>query len=261
MADGSVSPDLLNGQRALVTGGSKGIGAAAAEALALAGADVAIVGRDSAGLAATRDAITRAGRDCVAIEADLQSIDGVRKAGELALSYSPRWDILVNNAGIGTFATLLQLKMEELDTIFAVNFKSALILAQMLVPQMIQRRAGKIVNISSYGSFVGTPGLGAYAASKAALNQLTRTMAVEWGPHNIQVNAVCPTIVMTDLVKRIWNDPIRARDLDAKLARIPMGRFCEPREVADVVVFLASPAANFLTGQSIPLEGGLLVAP
>ncbi|MGD0076846.1 MAG: SDR family NAD(P)-dependent oxidoreductase [Candidatus Binataceae bacterium] len=261
MADGSVSSELLKGQRALVTGGSKGIGAATAEALALAGADVAIVGRDSAGLAATCDAVARAGRECVAIEADLHSVDGARRAGELALKHSPHWDILVNNAGIAKVAPLLQLGAEDLEATFAVNLRAALILSQLLVPQMIRRSAGKIVNVSSIGAFIGTPGLGAYAASKAALNQLTRTMAVEWGPHNIQVNAVCPTIVLTDMAKRIWDEPSRTKERQAKLARIPLGRFCEPREVADVVVFLASPAANFLTGQSIPLEGGMLAAP
>jgi 2-deoxy-D-gluconate 3-dehydrogenase len=261
MVSGSVSSELLKGQRALVTGGSKGIGAACADALARAGADVAIVGRDGAGLAATREAVIRTGRECVVIEADLNSIDGARSAGELALKHSPRWDILVNNAGIARVAPLLQLQAEDLEATFAVNFRAALILAQLLVPQMIQRRAGKIVNVSSIGSFIGTPGLGAYAASKAALNQLTRTMAVEWGPHNIQANAVCPTIVLTDMAKQIWDDPARVHEREAKLARIPLRRFCEPREVADVVVFLASPAANFLSGQSIPLEGGMLAAP
>jgi 2-dehydro-3-deoxy-D-gluconate 5-dehydrogenase len=261
MAIGSVSSDLLKGQRALVTGGSKGIGAASAEALARAGADVAIIGRDAAGLAATREAVIRAGRECTVIEADLNSIDGARRAGELALKHAPRWDILVNNAGIARVAPLLQLEVGDLDAMFAVNLRSALILAQLLVPQMIQRRAGKIVNVSSIGAFIGTPGLGAYAASKAALNQLTRTMAVEWGPHNIQVNAVCPTIVLTDMAKQIWDDPGKVKEREAKLARIPLGRFCEPREVADFVVFLASSAANYLSGQSIPLEGGLLAAP
>jgi 2-dehydro-3-deoxy-D-gluconate 5-dehydrogenase len=261
MAIGSVSSDLLKGQRALVTGGSKGIGAASAEALARAGADVAIVGRDRAGLAATREAVMRTGRECAVIEADLGSIDGARSAGELALKHSPRWDILVNNAGIAKAAPLLQVEVEDLEAIFAVNLRAALILAQLLVPQMIERRAGKIVNISSIGAFIGTPGLGAYAASKAALNQLTRTMAVEWGPHNIQANAICPTVVLTDMGKQIWNDPARIKERETKLARIPLGRFCEPQDVADAVVFLASPAANFLTGQSIPLEGGVLAAP
>ena len=261
MATGAVSSELLKGQRALVTGGSKGIGAASAEALARAGADVAIVGRDGAGLAATRAAVMRTGRECVVIEADLNSIDGARKAGELALKHSPRWDILVNNAGIARVAPLLQLEPEDLEAIFAVNLRAALILAQLLVPQMIQRRAGKIVNVSSIGAFIGTPGLGAYAASKAALNQLTRTMAVEWGPHNIQTNAVCPTIVLTEMGKQIWDDPARVKERETKLARIPLGRFCEAREVADAVVFLASPAASFLNGQSIPLEGGMLAAP
>jgi len=261
MAIGSVSSDLLKGQRALVTGGSKGIGAASAEALARAGADVAIVGRDRAGLAATREAVMRTGRECAVIEADLSSIDGARSAGELALKHSPRWDILVNNAGIAKAAPLLQVEVEDLEAIFAVNPRAVLILAQLLVPQMIERRAGKIVNISSIGAFIGTPGLGAYAASKAALNQMTRTMAVEWGPHNIQANAVCPTVVLTDMGKQIWNDPARIKERETKLARIPLGRFCEPQDVADAVVFLASPAANFLSGQSIPLEGGMLAAP
>ena len=203
----------------------------------------------------------RTGRECAVIEADLNSIEGARSVGELALKHSSRWDILVNNAGIAKVAPLLQLEVEDLEAMFAVNLRAALILAQLLAPQMIQRRAGKIVNVSSIGAFIGTPGLGAYAASKAALNQLTRTMAVEWGPYNIQTNAVCPTIVLTDMGKQIWDDPARVKERETKLARIPLGRFCEAREVADAVVFLASPAASFLNGQSIPLEGGMLAAP
>jgi 2-deoxy-D-gluconate 3-dehydrogenase len=132
----------------------------------------------------------------------------------------------------------------------------------VIVPQMIARRAGKVINISSVASFIGTPGLGAYAASKAALNQLTRTMAVEWGPHNIQVNAICPTIVLTEMARQIyWETPENAGMREAKLARIPMGRFAEPREVADVALFLASPAADYMNGVSLPLEGGMLAAP
>jgi NAD(P)-dependent dehydrogenase (short-subunit alcohol dehydrogenase family) len=111
------------------------------------------------------------------------------------------------------------------------------------------------------GAFYGTPGLAAYAASKAALNQLTRTMAVEWGPHNVQVNAVCPTIVLTDLGKKFWDDPNRIEQRKAKEERIPLHRFAEPQEVANAILYLASPAADFINGVSLPLDGGMQICP
>ena len=195
------------------------------------------------------------------IEADLSTRAGARSAGAAALDRAGTWDILVNNAGVVTSQPLLEIDPDSWDMTLAVNLRSALALAQIVVPAMIAQRSGKVVNVSSLGAFLGTPGLGAYAASKAALNQLTRTMAVEWGPFNVQANAVCPTIILTDMARDVWDAPDRAAERREKEKRIPQHRFGEPADVAELVAFLASPAADYLNGVSIPVDGGLLAAP
>lgn len=251
----------LEGRRVLITGGSRGLGRSIAACLATHGADIGIVGRDAAELEHTKTLVTDAGRECIAIEADLATVDGARGAGAAALAHSDGWDVLVNNAGIAPTASLLDVDPDSWDRTMAVNVRAALLVAQAVVPGMLQRRAGKIINVSSLSALLATPNLGAYAASKAALNALTRAMAHEWGPSNVQANAVCPTIVLTDMGHQVWDAPSRVRDRDEKLARIPLRRFGEPEDVAETVAFLASSAADFINGASLPLDGGLLVVP
>jgi 2-dehydro-3-deoxy-D-gluconate 5-dehydrogenase len=251
----------LDGKRALVTGASRGIGAAIAKVFAEAGADLGIVGRDRQGLEHTKQVVERYGRECLVIAQDLATVEGARAAGEAALARAAPWDVLVNDAGLAQVAPLLDLTPEDWDAVWALNLRAVLLVSQIVVPQMIARRSGKIVNVSSIGAFFGTPGLGAYAASKAGLDQLTRTMAVEWGPSNIQVNAVCPTIVLTGMGHQVWDAAARAEQRRAKEARIPLHRFAAPEEVAEAVLCLASPAANFISGVSLPLDGGMQVAP
>ncbi|MEO1002796.1 MAG: SDR family NAD(P)-dependent oxidoreductase [Cyanobacteria bacterium J06638_7] len=251
----------LDGQRALISGGSKGLGAAIAASFAEAGADIGLIGRDTDGLNRVKAVVESYGRHCCLIAADLGSVEGSRRAGETALELFPQWDVLVNNAGIARPAPILEISDTDWQDIFAVNLRSALILSQQIVPQMISRGRGKVVNISSLGAFLGTPGFGAYAASKAAMNQLTRTMAVEWGPANVQVNALCPTVILTELGHELWDSPTMQTARQAKETRIPLHRFAEPEEVARVALFLASAAADFIQGVSLPLDGGLLIAP
>jgi 2-deoxy-D-gluconate 3-dehydrogenase len=197
----------------------------------------------------------------VVVEGELSTVAGVRSAAEAALSHAERWDILVNNAGIATSQPLVEIDPDLWDLTLAVNVRAALIVAQVLVPPMLERRSGKVVNVSSLGAFLATPRLGAYAASKAAMNQLTRTMAVEWGPFNVQVNAVCPTVILTDMGHQVWDDPARASERDEKERRIPLHRFGEPQDVADAVAYLASPASDYVNGVSLPIDGGLLIMP
>jgi 2-dehydro-3-deoxy-D-gluconate 5-dehydrogenase len=251
----------LEGRTALITGGSRGLGRSIAVCLATHGADIGIVGRDAAELERTQTLVTDAGGQCIAIQADLATLDGARAAGAAALAHSDRWDVLVNNAGVAVAASLLDVDAETWDRTMAVNLRAALLMAQTVVPGMLQRRSGKIINVSSLGAFLATPNLGAYAASKAALNALTRTMAHEWGPSNVQANAVCPTVILTDMGHQVWDDPSRAGERDEKLARIPLRRFGEPEDVAETVAFLASSAADYINGVSLPLDGGLLVVP
>ena len=251
----------LDGKRALISGGSKGIGVAIAETFAEAGADIGIIGRDAPGLNKTKSIVQGHGRKCVVIEADISSVKGAQNAGAKALELSSQWDILVNNAGMAKISPLLEITQDDWSDTFSVNLRATLLLSQIIVPQMIQRKSGKIVNISSLGAFFGTPGLGVYAASKAAMNQLTRTMAVEWGPYNIQVNAICPTIILTELGREVWDNPALTQQRQEKEKRIPLHRFGETQDVAYAALFLASPAANFIHGVSLPLDGGMSISP
>jgi NAD(P)-dependent dehydrogenase (short-subunit alcohol dehydrogenase family) len=250
----------LEGRRALITGGTRGIGRAIAVALAESGADVGIVGRDAEGLKATRELVEGRGRACLMIQEDLATAEGARAAGQEALRHGT-WDIVVNNAGIASSAALLEVDLDTWDAVQALNLRAVVVLCQVMVPPMLERGRGKVVNVSSAGAFLGTPGLGAYAASKAALNQLTRTMAVEWGPHGVQANAVCPTVVLTEMGRSIWDDPARAADRRAKEQRIPAHHFGAPDDVAGAVTFLASPASDYVNGVALPVDGGMLVAP
>lgn len=241
------------GKRALVTGGSKGIGAETAAVLAQAGADVAIVGRDRTGLQETAALVQAAGRRCVVIEADMASLEGPGQAASQALAAFGTVDILVNNAGIARIDTLTTLSAAAWDETMAVNLRAPYLLAQALVGKMIEQNAGKIINVSSQAGVIALEGHGAYCASKGGLNMLTKVMALEWGAHNIQVNAVCPTVILTPMGTKVWGDPAKAEPM---LAKIPLRRFGQPVEVADLILFLASPASDLITGEAILIDGG-----
>jgi len=243
----------LQGKRALVTGAWKGLGAEFANVLAQAGADVAIVGRDVAGLEKTRQAIGDHERRCVVIEADLRTVEGTRLAGTQALDAFDTIDILINNAGIFHRQSILETTLDQWEETQAVNLRAPFLLSQMLAPQMIAQRAGKIIHISSLASVVGVDGHAAYSATKGALNLLTQVMAAEWGPHNIQTNAVAPGIVLTEMGEKVWGDPQKA---DPVKARIPLRRFATPPEIADLVLYLASPASDYVCGQVMRIDGG-----
>lgn len=243
----------IAGKKAVVTGGSKGIGAEVARVLAQAGADVAIVGRDRAGLAETQAAVVDAGRDCLVIEADFRTVEGPQQAGRQALDYFGTVDILVNNAGIANVKSLLDVSVAEWDEVQAVNLRAPFILAQVLAPAMIARRSGKIINISSQAGVIALDDHAAYCASKGGLNMLTKAMAAEWGPYNIHSNAVAPTVILTPMGDKVWGDPAKSEPM---LAKIPLRRFGQPVEVADLVLFLASPASDLICGEVIMIDGG-----
>lgn len=252
---------LLAGRRALITGASRGIGAAIARCFADEGAEIGLVARDEASLASLAEELRDQGASCSTYAADLAVADGIRTLAQACLAEGKPWTILINNAGVAHQTALLAETEEAWDALMRVNVRAPMMLAQALVPGMIACGGGKIVNISSVAAFQGTPGFGAYASSKAALNQLTRTMAVEWGPHNIQVNAVCPTIILTDMGRALWDKPEMAEARRAKQNRIPAHRFGTPEEVAQAVLYLVGPGANFVNGVALPIDGGMLVSP
>jgi NAD(P)-dependent dehydrogenase (short-subunit alcohol dehydrogenase family) len=243
----------VEGRRALVTGATKGIGLEICRVLADAGADIAAVGRDAAGLAEVVRAVESAGRRAVPIAADLATVEGCEAVARAGLEAFGTIDILVNNAGIALIDPLLEAAIEDWDRTMAVNLRAPFVLARALAPLMIAQGFGKIINISSQAGVVGLDGHAAYAASKGGLNLLTKVMTAEWAKHNIQSNSVCPTVILTPMGKQVWGDPAKG---DPMKARIPAGRFGRPIEVADLVLFLASSASDLINGQDVLIDGG-----
>jgi NAD(P)-dependent dehydrogenase (short-subunit alcohol dehydrogenase family) len=243
----------LEGKRALITGATKGIGFEACQVLAEAGADIAAVGRDEKGLADVVVAVTKLGRRCIAITADLATIEGPKAAAAQALKEFGTIDILVNNAGVTTIKSIIDTPVEDWEWVNAVNLRAPFLLAQALAPNMIKQKLGKIINISSQSGVVALEDHSAYGASKGGLNMLTKVMTIEWAKYNIQANTICPTVILTPMGEMVWGDPAKG---DPMKAKIPAGRFGKTVEVADLILFLASPASDLINGQDILIDGG-----
>ena len=248
----------LDGQRAVVTGAGRGIGKAIALALAEAGADVALLARSADELAATRGAVEALGRRAIVLPTDVGDGASLRDAPGRALDFfGGGVDILVNNAGIAGRQSLLEMTEEEWDRVFDVNLKGTFFCTQAFAAPMIAQGRGKIINIASTFAFVGHPNRASYAASKGGVVQLTRQLAVELAPHNINVNGVGPAVIRTELVA-----PLIAPGMaygEQSLQKTPLGRFGEPGDVAWPVVFLASAAADYITGHTLMVDGGWTV--
>jgi NAD(P)-dependent dehydrogenase (short-subunit alcohol dehydrogenase family) len=249
----------LDGQVAFVTGASRGLGKAMALGLAGAGADVALAGRDAETLRPVAEEIEQAlGRRTLCVPLDVADLDAIPAAVAAILAHFGQLDILVNNAGTNVRRDSIDYLPEDWDTVLNTNLKGAFFLTQEVGKHMIARGRGKILNISSMTSYLGLPSVPAYSASKAGIQQLTKLLAVEWAEHNIQVNAIAPGWISTDLTAPLKDKPeLRAR-YDWVLSRTPAGRFGDPEELAGAAVFLCSPAADFITGQTIAVDGGIL---
>lgn len=238
----------LAGKTALVTGGSSGIGAEIVSVFVDAGATVIATGQSPQRLstvAAETGAETIAG--------DIATAAGCAALTTEALARHGRIDILVNSAGVALVGPVLDLSVEDWDKTMAVNTRAPFLLAQALAPPMIQAGGGKIVNISSQTGVIALADHAAYATSKGGLNALTKSLMVELAPHNIQVNAICPTVVMTEMGKKIWSPVEKSGPM---IAATPLGRFGEPVEVADMALYLASPASDLVNGAILMIEGG-----
>ena len=237
----------FHGRRVLVSGAGKGIGREVASLLHSCGAAIIAVSRTKADL----DSLARA-IHCETIVADLSDAQEARLAAERA----GRVDLLVNNAGISIPQSFIETTVEAFDQTMAVNVRAAMILSQVVAKGMMQRASGgAIVNLSSQASMVGLADHTAYCASKGAMDQLTRVMALELGRHNIRVNAVNPTVTLTPMGEMAWGDPAKR---DPMLAKIPLGRFAKPVNVAQAVAYLLSDQADMITGVTLPVDGGFL---
>jgi L-xylulose reductase len=232
-------------RRALVTGAGKGIGRGIAVMLRRFNAQVVAVSRTQSDLDDLQQEI-----DCETIVADLGKAAEARQMAEQAGEV----DLLVNNAAIAILEPFLETKVESWDTTMAINLRAAFIVSQAVAKRMIERGvAGSIVNVSSMSSFQALPDHAAYAASKAGLDQLSKVMAVELGRFGIRVNSINPTVVLTEMGKRAWSDPVKGGPM---LARIPLGRFAECEDVASVVCFVLSDGAAMLNGLALRVDGG-----
>jgi 2-dehydro-3-deoxy-D-gluconate 5-dehydrogenase len=245
----------LKGRTALVTGGNGGIGLGMARGLAAAGARVAIAGRNAAKNTA---ALASLGKDAISLKGDLGDEKQCRAlVAEAAERLGGRLDILINNAGINIRKTPQEYAMEEWRTVLDVNLTSAFVASQAAYPHMKRAGAGKIVNIGSMMSIFGASFAAPYAASKGGIVQLTRALATAWARDNIQVNAVLPGWIDTDLTRNARSE---VKGLHERvLARTPAGRWGEPADLAGIAVFLCAAASNFVTGTAIPVDGGYSV--
>ncbi len=238
-------PRQFLGRRALVTGAGKGIGRVVATMLAARGAEVVALGRTAADLDGLAAEI-----GCRTVVADVGDAEQAAAAVAAALPL----DLLVNNAGISILEPALEATAAAFDAVLRVNTWAPLRLAQVVAADLIARgRPGAIVNVSSMASSRGLALHAAYCASKAGLDALTRVLAIELGAHGIRVNSVNPTVTLTPMAQRAWSDPARSAPM---LARIPLGRFVEPEEVARTVCFLLGDDAAMVNGACLEVDGG-----
>ena len=244
----------LQGKRALITGGTSGIGRAIAEAFAREGAQVVIGGRDGQRGWAVAQAITDAGGSATFIQADLAIVGDVRRMAAAATEALGQVDILVNNAGIFSFAPTEQLPESTYDAIMATNVKGLFFLTAALAPGMAERGYGKIINITTMAAYFGLPGASAYGASKAAVDLLTKSWAAEYGPRGVNVNAISPGPVRTEGTAALGDV------INQLAAAAPAGRAADPEEIAAAAVYLASDDAGFVHGATLPVDGGRLAA-
>lgn len=241
----------LAGRTAIVTGASRGIGAATARALDDSGARVVLVARSGDALA---DVATGLRHDPVVLAADLGADDAPATVAAAALAQVGHVDILVNNAGMGVRTDSTDLDGPTIDQIHRLNVRNLLLLTTALIPSMIGHGGGSVVNISSVSAQRGTPRRAAYAASKGAVDAMTRSLAMEYGPHGIRFNAVAPGAIDTVMWERNRAIPGVIEQIEAQTA---LRRWGTPEDIADVVVFLASDAARYVTAQTIEVDGGM----
>ena len=253
----------LRNKIVIVTGGNRGIGRAISLAFAQEGAKVIIAARNETKAREVMDDIKKQGSECLFVRTDVSQSEEVDNLVKATLDEFKRIDILVSNAGIISIAPVVNLQEKEWDEIMEVNAKGVFLCCRAVAKQMIKQKSGKIINVSSRLGKVGVPRYAHYCASKAAVMVFSQTLALELAPYGINVNSVAPGVIETDMQRWEWEWDRKVRGMsleelkDEALATIPLRRMGTPEDVARVVVFLASTDADYLTGQSINVTGGM----
>jgi NAD(P)-dependent dehydrogenase (short-subunit alcohol dehydrogenase family) len=247
----------LKGKVAVVTGATRGIGKSIAEELARAGASVAICSRKAEACEATRKEMAEQGFDVLARPCNVSRKEDLQAVVDAAVEKWGGIDIVVANAASNPYyGPLTGISDDAFDKILANNLKSVLWLAGMTLAGMASRGGGSFVVVGSIGGIVANTVIGAYGISKAADHHLVRNLAAEWGPKNVRVNAIAPGLIKTEFARALWEDPKRAEE---RVSNTPLRRLGEPRDIGGIAVFLASPAAAFITGQCIVADGGVTI--
>jgi NAD(P)-dependent dehydrogenase (short-subunit alcohol dehydrogenase family) len=250
----------LDGKVALVTGGGAGIGQAIALRLADEGADVALLDRDGAGAKTVAAEIVRRGRRALALEGDVTDLDAAVAAAKTVIDGLGKIDVLVNNAGIVHSSLLVDMDPALFDATLAVNVGGVFRMCKAVVPHMIERGSGAVINMASWAGKSGRPYQAAYSASKFAVVALTQALAGEVGKHGIRVNAICPGIVVNTAMRAHVEQEMTRLGLpsaDERLKQVPLGRTSVPEDLANVAAWLASDQSSYVTGESINVSGGL----
>jgi len=244
----------LDGRRALITGGAKGLGRVISHALAEAGADVAIASRTLADCQNAAEEIARStGRRTAAFALDVTDRDEVQNLRSAVENKLGPIDILINNAGINVRGPIEELTEKDFNDVMATNLTAPFLCSQIFGPPMCARGWGRVINLGSIMSVVALSARTPYASSKAGVLGLTRALGLEWATRGVTVNAICPGPFATDMNKQLLNDPAKYQDF---VSRIPMGRWGELHEITGAAVFLASDAASFITGSALFIDGG-----
>jgi gluconate 5-dehydrogenase len=247
-------PFDLQGRVALVTGASRGLGQVFGRALARAGADLVVTARRKEDTDAFTAEVRALGRRAVGLSLDVRDQDSIRRMGEQAEAAFGRVDILVNNAGCNVRRPALEVSWEDWNTVLDTNLRGAFFVAQVVARGMVGRGYGRVVNIGSVTSVFGYAGLGPYCASRGGIKQLTMSLADEWGPHGVTVNCLAPGWFRTHQSEVLFQNEKWVAYLKD---RIPLRRPGEPSDLEGAVVFLASDASRYVTGQTLHVDGGI----